>query len=100
MTVRHFVTWKLAAEDAATRAADVEGIRTNLEALVGVVPGLRALSVHANTLYPENNWDIILESELDDAEALAAYQVHPEHLKVVEYVKPRVTERASIDFAV
>ncbi|RLP75657.1 Dabb family protein [Mycetocola tolaasinivorans] len=100
MAVRHFVTWKLAAEDAATRAADAEGIRTNLESLVGVVPGLRSLEVRANTLYPENNWDIILISELDDAEALAAYQVHPAHLEVVEFVKPRVGDRASIDFEV
>jgi hypothetical protein len=37
---------------------------------------------------------------LDDAQVLAAYQNHPDHLAIKPYMKAVVTERRCIDFIV
>ena len=41
MTIRHVVSWKLAAEDDAVRAEQAAEVARRLNALDGVVPQLR-----------------------------------------------------------
>lgn len=100
MTLRHVVAWKLAAEDADTRAEHAREITARLNALVGVVPSVRALSVGPNAAYPDTNWDIAIVADFDDAAGLDAYQVHPAHQDVVVYVRSVVSDRAAVDFEV
>ncbi|QIM15379.1 Dabb family protein [Leucobacter insecticola] len=97
MTVRHIVTWKLSGESVADRDAQAAEIAAVLEPLVGRVPGLQSLKLHRNTLNHEDNWDLTLVSLHDDAGALAAYAVHPEHLAAVDVVKQRTVSRACVD---
>ena len=43
--------------------------------------------------------DVALVTTLEKAEDIAAYGVHPEHVKVADtYVRPYVTERACLDY--
>jgi hypothetical protein len=98
MTVRHIVTWKLSGESVEDRDAQAAEIVAVLEPLEGRVPGVQSLRLHRNTLNHENNWDLMLESVHDDAEALAVYAGHPEHLAAVEVVKQRTVGRACVDF--
>nr|WP_314845776.1 Dabb family protein [uncultured Microbacterium sp.] len=100
MTIRHVVSWKLAAEDAATRREQAEEIVRRLYALDGVVPQLLAISAGANTAYPESNWDVTLVADFDSIAALEEYQVHPAHEEVVAYVRSVVASRAAVDFEV
>lgn len=100
MTVRHIVTWKLSGERVADRDAQASAIIAALEPLVGVIPGLRSLAVHRNTLNHDENWDLTLQSEHDDAAALAAYAVHPEHVAAGAVVKQHAVSRACVDFEV
>lgn len=98
MTVRHIVAWKLAAEDADTRAEHAREVTARLSSLAGVVPSIRALSVGPNVAYPDTNWDLALVADFDDAAGLDAYQVHPAHQDVAVYVRSVVSERATVDF--
>ncbi|WP_295010462.1 Dabb family protein [uncultured Microbacterium sp.] len=100
MTLRHVVTWKMAAGDASTRAEHAEGIVARLEGLVGVVPSIRALSTGVNALDIEGNWDVTLVADFDDAEGLDAYQVHPAHQEVVAYVRSVAGGRSAVDFLI
>jgi hypothetical protein len=95
--IRHVVLWKLAATDPAQRRSDAAGIRERLTPLVGVIPGLRSLSVGADTGATDGNWDVVLVSEHDDQEAVAGYQVHPAHVEVAAWVRTVVRERACVD---
>ncbi|RWZ59668.1 Dabb family protein [Labedella populi] len=99
MTIRHIVTWKLAASDPQSRAEHASGISERLTALVGVVEDIRSLSVATNVAYPEQNWDVVLVSEFDDLDALERYQKHPAHQDAASYVRGVVSDRASIDYA-
>jgi len=98
MTLRHVVAWRLAAEDADTRAAQAEEIADRLRTLRGVVPTIEALSAGPNVV--EGNWDVALVADFADRSALDAYTVHPDHQQVVAYVRSVVSDRVAVDFEV
>ena len=97
--IKHIVMWTLAAVDDDQRAADAAAITESLERLVGIVPGLRSLTVTANTEDVPKNYDLVLEAEFADRAGLDVYLDHPEHLAAVDIVRPRVNGRAAIDVA-
>lgn len=100
MTIRHVVAWKLAAEDPETRAEHAAEIVRRLDALVGVVPSIRALSAGANVAYPDGNSDVAIVADFDDLQGLEDYQVHPAHQEIVGYVRSVVAGRMAVDFEV
>jgi CRISPR/Cas system CSM-associated protein Csm5 (group 7 of RAMP superfamily) len=90
--VRHIVMWKLLEEN---RDENGREMKKQLEALVGVVPGLRRAEVTFG--FGAGAFDICLYSELDDENALQVYQGHPEHLKVKKLVHAVTCERVYCD---
>lgn len=96
--IRHVVTWKLAADDAATRAEQAAEVARRLNALDGVVPQLRSITAGANVAYPDANWDVTLVADVDSIAALEEYQVHPAHEEVVAYVRSVIASRVAVDF--
>lgn len=95
--VRHIILWKLKAG-----ISDVEKVKSeakeNLEALVGKIDGLVSLELHTSPL-PSSNCDMMLESTLESAEALALYQSHPSHVAAANtYVRPFTETRLCLDF--
>ena len=98
MTIRHIVMWKLAAEDAATRASDAAEIASRLGALVGVIEDIQSLTVSTNVAYPEQNSDVVLVADYADLEAIDHYQKHPAHVEAASFVRSVVSSRASIDY--
>jgi hypothetical protein len=98
VSIRHIVLWKLAAEDADTRALHAEQMSERLLALEPVIPEIRRMEVGPNVAYPQVNWDFALVADFDDAEALETYRVHPAHQEVVAFVQSVVSERAAVDY--
>src|SRR5690606_21217099 len=72
MSIRHVVSWKLAEEDAALRGEQAAEVARRLNALMGVVPELRAVSAGANIAHPDDNWDVTLVADVDSLDALEA----------------------------
>jgi len=95
--IRHIVTWRLAAEDAAQRAADARGIQERLEALRGVVPAER-LEVGIDLGATEGNWHVVLVSDFATDAELAAYQSHPQHLEAAAFIRSVVAARGCVDY--
>lgn len=97
--VRHIILWELKAEYSADeKAAIKQGIKSGLEALAGVIPGLIDIKVHTNGL-PTSNADCMLESTFVDEAALLAYAKHPAHQDVANTkVRPFVAKRLCLDF--
>ncbi len=100
MTLRHVVAFRMAAEDAETRAAHAAEAAARLNALVGAVPSLLAMSAGANTLFPEQNWDLVLVADFADAAGLSAYAVHPVHEEVAAFIGSVRSDRVAVDFEV
>lgn len=98
MSIRHIVLWKLAADEADTRALHAEQIAEKLLALKGVVAEIDHIEVGRNVVNPQSNWDVALVSEFADAAALERYQVHPAHQEAAAFVRSVVADRSSVDY--
>ena len=97
--IRHIVLFTLTADSEAQRAADTSEMEERLTALVGVIPGLRTMSIKRDLGLVEGHWDIALVSEHDDNAALEAYQAHPAHLAAGGFVRSVTgADRASVDY--
>lgn len=99
MTIRHVVSWKLAATDPEEKADHAAQIIAGLESLVGIVSDIRSLQVGADVA-GEGNWDVVLIADFDDLTSVARYQVHPEHQKVAAFIRSVVSQRMAVDFLV
>ena len=88
--VTHIVLWNL--KDKSQKAQQGGEMKRRLEALVGVVPGL--LSAQAGPGF--NGFDVGLVCTLESREALDAYQCHPAHMAVKEYVHSVISELSLI----
>jgi hypothetical protein len=95
--IRHIVSWKLAAEDAAQRASDAEGIRERLEGLRGQLAA-ELIEVGVDVNETDGNWDVVLNSVFASREDLAAYQVHPAHVEAAGFIKSVVSARSCVDY--
>ena len=96
--IRHVIIWDLKEElTAEERLSAKAEIKEKLEALAGRIDGLREIHVYTDLL-DSSKGDIMLDSVFDSREALAGYQIHPEHLKAAEAVKRAVCHRSCADF--
>ena len=83
--VRHIVLWSLEGNlTKQEKKETAEKIKELLEPIKEKVPGAVKVEVIINEL-DSSNRDVALISEFTDTEALAAYQVHPDHLAAKEY---------------
>jgi hypothetical protein len=98
MTVRHVVVWRLVGDSADEKKLAFDSVAPDLEALVGVIPGLLSLSVSYSTGPNPKNWDMCLISDHDSWDTLETYAHHPAHLQVAARVGEVTVERAGADF--
>lgn len=96
--VKHIILWTLKEEYNNDEVK--MGIKKNLEALLGVVPGLLEIEVQIEKL-ASSNADVMLYSVLESEQALEGYAVHPEHIKAADtFVRPFTKIRSCIDFKI
>lgn len=98
--VRHIVLFKLADEaEGRSKAGNALIIKERLEELKNTIPVIRKIEVKINLSEASaDNHDVILESEFDTLEDVRTYAVHPEHIKVGEFIAKVRTSRAAIDY--
>ena len=92
--VKHIVIYTL-KEDVDKNAA-VELIASNLEPLVGQIPGL----LHMEIRRCYTGMDYALYSEFESQSALTAYQSHPLHLEAKTHFHHMLQTRVSADYVV
>lgn len=92
--ITHIVMFKLKdrTEEKMKKAAEV------LAGLKDTVPVVRSLEVGVDVLGGKNSFDVVLTATFDSLDDLRAYQVHPEHKVVVEYIKEVCSDRAAVDY--
>ena len=96
--VKHVIMWKLKEEFNTALVKD--GMKKNLEALMGKIPGLVEISVQVEKL-PSSNVDVMLYSVFEDHDALKAYAVNQDHVHVADnFVRPFTAKRMCMDFEV
>ncbi len=97
--VKHVILWKL-KEDVADKASVKAGIKSGLEGLKGVVPGLVEIVVRTEGL-ASSNADVMLDSAFESEAALKGYAVHPAHVAVANgKVRPFTQTRLCLDYEI
>ena len=94
--VKHIVLWKLKESQSRNAAGVAASLRSRFKSLLGVVDGLTAIEVGVN--YKDGDYDLCLSADFNSKEAEAAYQQHPEHLKIKELVHNVVCARTAFDY--
>jgi len=77
------------------REENIQKTKAMLEALPLMIDSLLSMEVGVNFTESERAFDLSLYSTFADKEGLLAYAIHPEHLKVVEWIK-EVTESSKV----
>ena len=97
--VKHLVMWNFKEDFPEEKKEEIaKEADARLKALVGQIKGLTYAEMKLNRL-PGSSRDLLLVSELETAEDLAAYQVHPLHVAVAEeIIKPATCDRACFDY--
>ncbi len=97
--VRHIVAWNYAdGFTAEENRIHKENMKRELENLINLIDGIKSIQLYADHLESSDS-DLLLDSVFESEEALKAYIIHPEHVRVgSEFVKPFVKNRKCIDF--
>ena len=98
--VKHIILWTLRPELSEEEKTHVKAeIKSGLEGLKGIVPGLVDVKVNVDGRLESSNCDVMLDCTLESAEALKAYAVHPAHVHVADTkVRPFTSQRVCLDF--
>lgn len=95
MMVVHIVMFKFKEAD---KTANIEQAKEMLENLMGSVPTLQSMEVGVNFADEERAMDLSIVTTFNDKEGLQEYAVHPEHLKVVAFIKSVVEYSKVVDY--
>ena len=99
--IKHIVMWNLKDFAAgADKKENAKKLKESLEALEGVIEEIKAIEVGLNFNPSPAAFDVVLYSEFENREGLEAYQKHPEHLKIVDFVGEIRSERAVVDYEI
>ncbi len=93
--VVHIVTFQFKEEN---KKANIIQAKQMLENLMGAVPTLRSIDVGVNFATEERAMDLSIITVFESKEGLNAYAVHPEHIKVVEFIKSVVEYSKVVDY--
>ena len=96
--IRHIVMLNFKEGFSQTEnRANAEKVQSLLEGLKRVIPGIIAFRVIIDAL-PTSDKNLVFNTLFESAEALAAYQIHPEHVRVAAYVASVLCNRTCIDY--
>jgi hypothetical protein len=97
--ISHVVLFKLKQFDTdAEKKEVIWTIKTGLLSLQGKIKELRHIEVGTNYELAAKSFDICLVTHFETVAGLDVYRVHPEHLKVSEFITRNIVDRAAVDF--
>lgn len=99
--IKHIVFWKMKPEAGGRSAQENAALMVDkLKSLQGLVPQVVEIEAGVDFCRTDAAWDVALYSSFQSRADLDAYQVHPEHLKVVEFVRSVVAARSVVDYEI
>jgi len=98
----HIVFWKLHEQglNGKSRQENATEMKRLFAELKPKIPGLLRCEIHTDVLHTPDSVDVVLYSEFESMAALDAYQPHPEHKKIIEFLKDVRYERRVVDYEV
>jgi len=95
--VVHIVMFKFNDEN---KEANISKAKEMLNALESSVVTLDSIEVGLNFADEDRAMDLSIITKFKDKEALSKYAIHPEHLKVIEFIKQVVSYTKVVDYTI
>ena len=92
--IKHIVLWTF-KENFKDKIDTAEKMLVSLN---GKVPQLLSIEVGKNVFSGGTNYQLGIVTTFNSVEDLEAYRIHPEHMKVADFLAEIVENRANIDF--
>lgn len=92
--IRHVVLCKI------KQNAPLQKIKEEIENLKEKIEVIKHIEVGIDIRFDSNPSDFCIITEVEDTTDLKTYATHPEHLKVIEFLKQYLTERRVVDYYV
>ncbi|MDH5541833.1 MAG: Dabb family protein [Nitrospinota bacterium] len=96
--IRHIVLFKMkegsTGEEKEKLMADLAGLKDSTDGL------MLECEVASDVASTPTSYDVALNSLFESMEMVASYQVHPAHVKVLEYIKKVCGAISKIDYEV
>ena len=96
--LRHIVMIKFS--DRKTLESVSYEVGKMLEELPGKIESLLAMEVGLNINTKASAFDLVLTADFENENGLDAYRVHPEHVKVLDYLKETMEKATVVDYYV
>ena len=97
--LKHVVMWRLKeSAEGRTKAENALYIKEILELLPYKIKEIKNLEVGINVLNAPPSYDLVLIVGFANMLDLQAYQAHPEHVKVADYILKVRDTRAVVDY--
>ena len=98
--IKNMILWKLKDMPEAAKEEQIRLVKAGLENLSGKIPGMIDIHVQIDKL-PTSNADMMLDTTLEDADALTGYAVNPDHNTIADtYIRPYIEARLCIDYEI
>lgn len=88
-----FMKFKSGAKDE-----EIRDLERGLGGLPKSIPEIKGYEFGRDIVHSERSYDFALVSAFDNLESMKRYQVHPEHVAVVEKVKKLSESILAVDF--
>ena len=97
--IRHIVMWSLLDHaEGADKAENIHKAASLLRSFSQLVPGIHEFEVATAQAGWDCTNDLVLNMLVDDAQVLASYQNHPQHVAIKPFMKAIVAQRQCMDF--
>jgi len=94
--LRHIVMIKL--KDSVEHSVVTKKLKAMLEDLESTIESLIMMEAGINISTKPSAYDVVLTADFDDIAGLDKYRVHPEHVKVLDYLKEVMDKAVVVDY--
>jgi len=99
--IKHIVMWTIKDEHNGQKKDEIAyDLKKKLLDLKPKIPEIKDIEVGINSINHKKNHDVILITKFNNFDDLKSYSTHPEHLKIIDFVKSITTGRAAVDFTI
>lgn len=96
--VAHIVMWRIGAADGNSKEENIQLVKQRLEALPPIIAEISDYEIGVNTVQSDRSYDIVLVSRFQSWKDLDVYRVHPEHVKVADFIGSVKEHGAVVDY--
>jgi hypothetical protein len=91
--------WKFKDVAEGTRKEEnLHKAKAMLELLSTKIPHIKSFHVGVDVLHSETSYDLVLTSRFENLRTLGEYQAHPEHVKVVQFLRKVHLSKIVVDY--